>query len=168
MRASLRLMLTWCVQVPGDAEAALHRLQTKLLDVPAGAKRASREVSHTEFADLFKCNPDCRPVISVLRAVAGFLALVQRGCLYDVHMTYAPHLRIMAAQVQGAIESLKLVTSHLAAWSLPKYVHVTVEPYLRPHADYFTGVAFQVCVMFTPAPPSEWARREMPAVRPLW
>ena len=34
-----------CVQVPGDAEAALHRLQTKLLDVPAGAKRASREVS---------------------------------------------------------------------------------------------------------------------------
>ena len=33
------------MQVPGDAEAALHRLQTKLLDVPAGAKRASREVS---------------------------------------------------------------------------------------------------------------------------
>ena len=32
------------MQVPGDAEAALHRLQTKLLDVPAGAKRASREV----------------------------------------------------------------------------------------------------------------------------
>ncbi len=43
----------WCselmcrVQVPGDAEAALHRLQTKLLDIPAGAKRASREVSHS-------------------------------------------------------------------------------------------------------------------------
>ena len=49
-------------------------------------------------------------------------------------------------QVQGAIESLKLVTSHLAAWNLPRYVHVTVEPFLRPHADYFTGVAFQVHV----------------------
>ncbi len=53
---------------------------------------------------------------------------------------------VMEVQVQGAIESLKLVTSHLAAWSLPKYVHVTVEPFLRPHAEYFTGVAFQVYV----------------------
>ncbi|CAK0752569.1 hypothetical protein CVIRNUC_002156 [Coccomyxa viridis] len=82
----------WLLQVPGDAEAALHRLQTKLLDVPAGAKRASREV-------------------------------------------------------QGAIESLKIVTGHLAAWNLPKYVHVTVEPFLRPHADYYSGAAFQVNVV---------------------
>ena len=48
-------------------------------------------------------------------------------------------------QVQGAIESLKIVTGHLAAWNLPKYVHVTVEPFLRPHADYYSGAAFQVC-----------------------
>ena len=47
-------------------------------------------------------------------------------------------------QVQGAIESLKIVTGHLAAWNLPKYVHVTVEPFLRPHADYYSGAAFQV------------------------
>lgn len=45
--------------------------------------------------------------------------------------------------MQGAIESLKIVTGHLAAWGLPKYVHVTVEPLLRPHADYFSGAAFQ-------------------------
>lgn len=44
------------LQVPGDAEAALHRLQTKLLDVPAGAKRASREV----------CIPICLHALSVL------------------------------------------------------------------------------------------------------
>ena len=43
---TLPMSILWRVQVPGDAEAALHRLQTKLLDVPAGAKRASREVLH--------------------------------------------------------------------------------------------------------------------------
>ena len=59
---------------------------------------------------------------------------------YSISIT----LLVVQVQVQGAIESLKLVTGHLAAWSLPKYVHVTVEPYLRPHAEYFTGVAFQV------------------------
>ena len=59
-------------------------------------------------------------------------------------------------QVQGAIESLKIVTGHLAAWSLPKYVHVTVEPFLRPHADYFSGVAFQA----RPCLPGWLAERE--------
>ena len=57
-------------------------------------------------------------------------------------------------QVQGAIESLKIVTGHLAAWNLPKYVHVTVEPFLRPHADYYSGAAFQVCTQSLHLPQS--------------
>ena len=59
-------------------------------------------------------------------------------------------------QVQGAIEALKIVTGHLAAWSLPKYVHVTVEPFLRPHADYYSGAAFQVCTQSLHLPQSQW------------
>lgn len=72
--------------------------------------------------------------------------LCRTFCYRWARTVIASHSRFVEAQVQGAIESLKLVTGHLAAWSLPKYVHVTVEPYLRPHAEYFTGVAFQVCV----------------------
>ena len=59
-------------------------------------------------------------------------------------------------QVQGAIESLKIVTGHLAAWNLPKYAHVTVEPFLRPHADYYSGAAFQVCTQSLHLPQSQW------------
>ena len=59
-------------------------------------------------------------------------------------------------QVQGAIESLKIVTGHLAAWNLPKYAHVTVEPFLRPHADYYSGAAFQVCTQSLHLPHSRW------------
>ena len=119
-------------QVPGDAEAALHRLQTKLLDVPAGAKRASREVS----CALPMCS-EAHPRL----AYHGRLMMMASG-------SCKPFGRCdvcFVMQVQGAIESLKIVTGHLAAWNLPKYVHVTVEPFLRPHADYYSGAAFQVC-----------------------
>ncbi len=60
--------------------------------------------------------------------------------------------------MQGAIESLKIVTGHLAAWSLPKYVHVTVEPFLRPHAEYFSGAVFQarLCLPGRPAVRLNW------------
>lgn len=44
IKGRLQKAAVYNAQVPGDAEAALHRLQTKLLDVPAGARRPSREV----------------------------------------------------------------------------------------------------------------------------
>ena len=65
------------MQVPGDAEAALHRLQTKLLDVPAGAKRASREVS----CALLMCPEASLRLVSMCEAdnhgTCGLLALCQ-------------------------------------------------------------------------------------------
>jgi hypothetical protein len=65
------------VQVPGDAEAALHRLQTKLLDVPSGAKRASREVCTQSFLQAlsgFAMAPlvSCRPTPGTV--------VLQKGC----------------------------------------------------------------------------------------
>ncbi|CAL8462314.1 g1847 [Coccomyxa elongata] len=76
------------LQVPGEAEAALHRLQAKLVDAPTGARRPS-------------------------------------------------------VQVQAALEAVRLVTAHLHAWGLPG-AQVVVDPLLRPHADYYSGIVFQV------------------------
>ncbi|KAK9906778.1 hypothetical protein WJX75_007809 [Coccomyxa subellipsoidea] len=76
------------LQVPGEAEAALHRLHAKLVDAPTGARRPS-------------------------------------------------------GQVQAALEAVRLVTAHLRAWGLPG-AQVVVDPLLRPHADYYSGVVFQV------------------------
>lgn len=130
--------------MPGHAEAALHRLQTKLLDVPAGAKRASREVPSSYLEASTKTHKmqgkslECYVLSNVSTIPRHENLEIQKcgGCMYCTQC-------VMVVQVQGALESLKIVTSHLAAWSLPKYVHVTVEPFLRPHADYFSGAAFQ-------------------------
>ena len=87
-------------QVPGEAEAALHRLQAKLVDAPTGARRPS-------------------------------------------------------VQVQAALEAVRLVTAHLRAWGLPG-AQVVVDPLLRPHADYYSGVVFQVRFHPIPCHISAW------------
>lgn len=54
-----------------------------------------------------------------------------------------------SVQVQAALEAVRLVTAHLHAWGLPG-AQVVLDPLLRPHADYYSGVVFQV--IFHPWP----------------
>lgn len=75
------------MQVPGEAEAALHRLRAKLAT-------------------------DRTP-------------LPRQGAL------------------NAALEATALLMGHLGAWGVPSS-RVMLEPLLRPHADYFSGVLFQV------------------------
>lgn len=48
-----------------------------------------------------------------------------------------------SGQVQAALEAVRIVIGHLRAWGLPG-AQVAVDPLLRPHAEYYSGVAFQV------------------------
>ena len=76
-----------CMQVPGEAEAALHRLQAKLATARSPLPRQ--------------------------------------------------------AALATALEGMGLLMSHLSAWGVPSS-KVMLEPLLRPHADYYSGVLFQV------------------------
>lgn len=42
-----------------------------------------------------------------------------------------------------ACRALATLAGHLRAWGLPG-AQLAVDPLLRPHADYFTGVSYQI------------------------
>jgi histidyl-tRNA synthetase len=47
-----------------------------------------------------------------------------------------------SAQVQAALEAVRTIIGHLRAWGLPG-AQVALDPLLRPHCDYYSGVVFQ-------------------------
>lgn len=75
------------LQVPGEADAALHRLQAKLATARSHLPRQS--------------------------------------------------------SLPAIMDSMRLLLGHLSAWQIPP-AKIVLEPLLRPHAEYFSGVLFQV------------------------
>eukprot|EP00951_Prasinocladus_malaysianus_P016122 scaffold125104_cov25-Prasinocladus_malaysianus.AAC.1 len=60
------------------------------------------------------------------------------------------HVSSEAGPEPVCLQELRRMVGHLQAWGIPLEA-IAVDPLLAPHADYYSGVIFQVHV--TPASP---------------